>query len=347
MPRNILLLHADQQRQDSLGCYGNAVAQTPYLDALAAQGARFNHHYASNPVCMPSRASLLTGRHLPAHGVIDNGIPLDAREATLAQALACAGYATFAAGKLHLTPYQSEAARGYGESFGAWDAGAFDGWDGPYYGFEAVRLVLGHGEGAVNPTRGHYGRWLAERHPEVFDCIGPEGAPEPKFPGVYRSQLPPEVHWSTYVADRVIARLEQIDRARPFFVFAGFSDPHHPFVAPETYAARLEDADFPAPHADPEEHAGRPELYRRLFTENVFAKDGGASPVPEGEHFRCIVQHTYAMVALIDACVGRILDALDRLGLADDTVVCFTSDHGDLLGDHGLLYKGQLPFASL
>ncbi|HOZ45690.1 MAG TPA: sulfatase-like hydrolase/transferase [Candidatus Hydrogenedentes bacterium] len=346
MPNNLILLHTDQQRRDSLGCYGNAAARTPNLDRLAGQGARFDHHYASNPVCMPSRASLLTGRHLPAHGVIDNGIPLDTREATLAAILGHAGYDTFAAGKLHLTPYQSPDMR-HGESFRAWESGALDGWDGPYYGFRRVRLVLDHGEGPVNPRFGHYGQWLAREHAEVFGLVGAEHAPEPKFPGVYRSRVPPELHHSNYIADQVIEYLEAADGNTPFFVFAGFPDPHAPFVPPEAYAERFDGVEFPDPAQRAGEHDSRPSFYRRLLMEDLFAQDGNARRAPEGEHFRHIVQNTYAMVSLIDDAVGRILDAVERRGLADKTIVCFTSDHGDLLGDHGLLYKAQLPFASL
>jgi len=347
MAKNIILLHTDQQRWDSLGCYGNGSARTPHLDRLAGEGVRFEHHYASNPVCMPSRASLLTGRHLPAHGVIDNGIPLDLRVETLASALGKSGYDTFAAGKLHLTPFQSPAGLNHGESFAAWESGGLNGWDGPYYGFGRVSLVSGHGEGPANPRLGHYGRWLAAHHPEVFELTGIDRAPEPKFPGVYRSQVPVECHHSAYVADRAIEYLEDRDSGRPFFIFAGFPDPHCPFTPPEEYAALFDGVEFPAPSFREGEHEGKPSHYARLMHDHLFPTDGGATRAPDAEMLHHIVQNTYAMVTLIDRSVGRILDSLERLGLADETIVCFTSDHGELLGDHGLLYKGQLPYASL
>ena len=347
MPKNILLLHTDQQRWDSLGCYGNPVAQTPHLDRLARQGARFTHHYASNPVCMPSRASLLTGRHLPAHGVIDNGIPLDTSELTMADALAEQGYDTYAAGKLHLTPFRAPARGAYGESFAAWEQGLFRDWDGPYYGFRRVSLVTGHGEGAAQPHLAHYGRWVAENYPQIFDLLGADNAPGPKFPGTYRSQMPVEAHHSTYVADRIIEYLEHYVGRQPFLLFAGFPDPHSPFTPPESYARRFDGADFPEPRFQEGENEGRPAFYARLHQERLFPTDGGAFRRPEGEHLHHIIQNTYAMVSLIDDNVGRILDALERLGFANETIVCFTSDHGELLGDHGLLHKGQIPYASL
>ena len=347
MPKNILLIHTDQQRWDSLGCYGNPAARTPHVDRLASEGARLTHHYVSNPVCMPSRASLLTGRHLPAHGLIDNGIALDPSELTMAEALSQQGYDTYAAGKLHLTPFRAPARAAYGESFAAWEQGLFKEWDGPYYGFRRVSLVLGHGEGAMRAQLGHYGQWLARKHPSVFERLGAERAPEPKFPGVYRSQAPVAAHHSTYVADRIIEHLERYVGRQPFFLFAGFPDPHSPFTPPESYARAYDGVEFPEPRYREGEEQGRPAFYARLREGNLFPTDGGASRRPEGEHLRQIIQNTYAMVSLIDDNVGRILDTLERLGFAQDTVVFFTSDHGELLGDHGLLYKGQLPHASL
>ena len=346
-PMNILVLHTDQQRWDSLGCNGNPAAQTPNIDRLAATGVRYEHHYSSNPVCMPSRASLFTGRHVAAHGVLDNGVPLNPASVTLPQVLGQAGYDTLSVGKLHFTPYLSPAESQYGESFAAWNTGVLDGWDGPYYGFEKVDLVLCHGEMPVHPRYGHYGHWLAKNHPEAFDLIGEKHAPEPTFPMAYRSQIPIEAHNTTYIADRIIEQLRQRDGSKPFFIFGGFPDPHHPFVPPQALAERFDGVEFPRPHVREGEHEGRPAHYGELYAGKPYSTGGGARRAYDGELMHNIVQNTYAMVSMIDDSVGRIMDELDRLGLADDTIVIFTSDHGELLGDHGLLYKGPLPFASL
>ena len=347
MSKNIILFHTDQQRYDSLGCCGNAAAITPNIDRLAAGGTLFRHHYVSNPVCMPSRASLLTGRHLPAHGVIDNGIPLDGREITMAGALAEAGYETFAAGKLHLTCYQAAAELAHAESMASWQAGMFKDWTGPYYGFSKVSFVLGHGEGNADPALGHYGQWLAEHHPDVPGRRGFEKAPEPKFRGTFRSQVPPEAHNAHYIADCIIERMRNGEREKPFFLFAGFPDPHSPFVPPQRYAEMFDGVELPEPHYREGEHEGKPAFHAEMLEKELFGFDGNARRAPHAEHMRHVLQNTYAMVTQIDDAIGRVLDALDQLGLADDTIVAVTSDHGDLLGDHGLLYKCQVPFASL
>lgn len=347
MPKNVLLLHTDQQRADTLGCYGNACAQTPNLDKLAREGVTFRHHYTSNPVCMPSRASLFTGRCLPAHGVIDNGIPLDPRVDTLPAAFARAGFDTFAAGKLHLTPYQSPAHFQHPESLAAWENGCFANWDGPYYGFQHVRLVLGHGESTAHPARAHYGQWLSTHHPGTFNAKGNASSTPPIYPGTYPSRIPSESHYTTYVANQIIQFLETRDSGQPFFVFAGFSDPHAPFTPPAEWAARFENTQIPPYPTLWDEYELRPEFYNAILSGNCFPKDGGAQRAPEGEPLQAILRNTFAMIAFIDDAIGRILQTLTRLGLDQDTIVAFTSDHGDFLGEHGLLYKAQLPFASL
>lgn len=349
MAKNIIVICSDQQRWDSLGCYGNTAAKTPNLDALAQAGVRFEHHYCTNPVCMPSRASLLTGRYPPAHGVIDNGIPLDERELTIPTVLTNAGYDTYAAGKLHLRPYLKADSDAPGELRDMWASGKLDDWDGPYYGFQKVDLVLGHGERALGRRMGHYGMWIEQNYPQLSDIAetGLENAPEPKWPETYRSQVPVEAHYSTYVADRVVEFLTNRKDDRPFFIFSGFSDPHEPFTPPADYAAMFDGVELPKPHYRPGEHENKPFHHGLSLRENLYPRDGGARRAPEGDHLHHIIQNTYGMVTLIDHCIGRILKVLEETGLADDTIVCFTSDHGDLLGDHGLYEKGPLPYASL
>ncbi len=296
---------------------------------------------------MPSRASLFTGRHVPSHGVLDNGIPLDHRVPTFPGELAKRGYTTYSAGKLHLSCGQTDENSGHAESIRTWEAGKLDGWTGPYYGFEKVDLTLGHAEDPVEPFRGHYGQWLKENHPEVFEKTGWKNSPEPHWPDCWRSQIPAEAHHTTYVADRVIEYLENSPKDKPFFVFGGFPDPHASFAALEEYAKRWDGVKLPKPKVNPDGLKGKPSVYENATKDKVFRLDGTLSPAPESEHFHHCLQNTYAMVEMLDEHIGRILDAVDRLGLKDDTIICFTSDHGDMLGDHGLLFKGQVPFMSL
>lgn len=352
MARNVILIHADQMRADALGCSGNPVAVTPHLDGLAASGTRFTRHIAANPVCSPSRASLLTGLYPTGHGLWTNGVPLPRAEyqvhdprfqdwshirivpepVTLADWLGAAGYDTAAIGKLHLTPSLSPATYGHPESDARWDTGANDAWSGPYYGFRHVELTHGHGEGPMR--RGHYACWLAREHPEalpLLDAGGPASRLVPEVPDLFVSQVPSSLHHSAWIADRAISWLNHgRDPGRSFCLFLGFPDPHHPFtpcadVWPD-FANRAV-----GPAIDP---AGAGLQGNPGFMQNPFRV--GHLP-PESQTI--IRRATAAMVHQIDCAVGRLLTALDRLELTQDTVVVFTSDHGDFLCDHGLLRK--------
>jgi len=343
--RNVIVFYTDQQRADSLGCMGNAFARTPHIDALAARGLLYTSHYATNPVCMPSRASFFTGRYTLAHRVLDNGIFLPSTELTMPDLFRRAGYRTASIGKLHFQTYRPYEGDTSMESFERWDSGEFDDWHGPYYGFEEVQLTLGHGES----TSGHYGLWRRRNFPDLK--IGHENAQSPekymRFLS-FKSNLPLEAHHGTWVAERAIEFLDD-PGARPFFLAVSFPDPHHPFTPPAPYSTMFDGVEFPAPHAVEGENSAKPLPYREAMTGNPFPRDGGVRAFPElkGPALHQVISHTYGMVALIDDCVGRVLAKLDEKGLRDDTVIVFSSDHGDFLGDHHFLYKGQLPCRSL
>ncbi|MHC4787635.1 MAG: sulfatase family protein, partial [Planctomycetota bacterium] len=357
-PKNVLIIHADQMRYDALGCSGNEHAVTPNIDALADAGTVFDRHIVSNPVCMPSRATLLTGLYPPAHGVYANGVPLgredyvhlteEERErnvfrqpATIADLFAGAGYQTASFGKLHCTPYLADATYGFQESRELWESGALGDWHGPYYGFQHVEMTWGHGE---QPCMvGHYAQWLEREHPDVRAAVASPDHIQRPVPGqrdLWPSPVPSELHNTTWLADRFCRFLEGRGAdERPFFAFVGFPDPHHPFVPPRDLAEQFEGIDVPEPF-DPEGEAlrGHPrheELRRQSITH--------LSP----EERRWIVRYTYAMVHLIDRAAGRMIQALKDRGLYEDTVLVFTSDHGDFLCDHGLLRKTGLGFDPL
>lgn len=343
--RNILIFYTDQQRGDSLGCVGNSLARTPNLDRLAARGLLYTQHYATNPVCMPSRASFITGRYPQAHRLIDNGIFLPEGELTMPEVFRRRGYRTAACGKLHFQTYKPFPGDTSMESLGRWASGELDGWSGPYYGFERVALTAGHGE----DCGGAYGRWRAQHHPDL--ALGPEHAQGgPSYPefACYRSNLPLEAHHSTWVTERAIEFLDGVG-GQPFYLHVSFPDPHHPFTPPAPYHALFDGVTFPEPHAAPGENERKPKPYRDGMTGRPFPTDGGAHFHPDlaGGAYQRILAHTYGMITLIDDCVGRVLARLEALGLAGNTVVVFTSDHGDFLGDHHFLYKGQTPCRSL
>jgi arylsulfatase A-like enzyme len=346
-PRNVVIFYTDQQRGDSLGCVGNKYARTPNIDSLAARGNLYSRHYATNPVCMPSRSSFLTGRTTLAHRVLDNGIFLPAAELTMAEAFRRAGYRTVSVGKLHLQTYKSYPGDASMESMERWAKGELDNWHGPYYGFEEVRLTTAHGEN----VGGHYGRWRAKRFPGLK--LGPENAQSPEVFRQfisYKSNIPLEAHHSTWVADNAVDVIEKSAGGdKPLFLFVSFPDPHHPFTPPAPYSTMYDGVEFDPPHAVPGENDAKPKPYRDAMISNPFPKDGGVRWFRDfkGAAYNQVLAHTYGMIALIDDCVGRVLAKLSEKRLRGDTIVAFTSDHGDFLGDHHFLYKGQLPCRSL
>jgi len=252
---NIILLTADQHRGDCFGFAGRKV-RTPHLDSLARDGTHFTACITPNPVCQPARASMLTGLLPRTNGVSDNGIDLDPAlgEKGFAGSLSAAGYHSALIGKAHFatahtflptgTPEDRESMANYGAD-----------WHGPYMGFDHVELVVeGHNcHLPLPPPNGqHYERWYYsddrgdERNRLYETNVGPDtkGAPQ-----TWHSGLEPAWHNSTWVGDRTIAFLnEQAKGKKPFFVWASFPDPHHPFDCPLPWSLlhRPEDVDLPA-----------------------------------------------------------------------------------------------------
>ena len=365
---NILILHTDQQRYDSLGCTGNPFAITPNIDSLAAEGTVFSRHIVSNTVCMPSRASLLTGLYPPGHNVWSNGVALPRRNhvpglcdiyrnigeesvfsqiPTIADVFASAGYDTAAFGKLHLTPFLSESSTGYGESWEVWETGDLDDWYGPYYGFQHVEIVSGHGDGS-KCSAGHYGKWMRQEHPDLVEQIK-KGGSESRHPdlnayGLNPSSIPHELHNSSWLASRFDSFLDENRAAeKPFMAFVGFPEPHHPWSPSFDIVDGFEGSDVREP-VDPECAAA---LSSSIISR--FVRDTPRLSIDElsAEQRRQFIRYTQAMIYQIDCAVGSIMQTLKDKGNWENTIVAFTSDHGDFLGDHGLLMKDLMASDSL
>ena len=362
---NVLVIMTDQQRGDSLGCYGNDICQTPNLDRFASQGMIMDSAFVANSVCTPNRASLMTGRYPSAHGARCNGIPLSDREITLPQVLAANGYATGSFGKIHLQPtriltcsrpympntmsyeslhYWINQKELWNDAF--WDAGEM--FPRPYYGFQEVELTIGH-TGHVT-SYGHYGKWLDRNHPEM---VGADTKARALPGGVgaalsWKSALPAELHSTNWAVDRTIDFIDmqhgEGSDGRPFCTFCSIPDPHHAFAPPEPYCNMYNDADIKIPPRREGDLEAKPPHYLDCYNgdNRVHGMPPGFSRKTPESHYREVIAHTYGMITLIDDAVGRLLKHLDDMGLADDTLVLFTSDHGDLLGDHGLVFKGPL-----
>jgi arylsulfatase A-like enzyme len=350
---SFLCFITDQQRADHLGCMGNTILRTPNIDRIAAGGVRFTQAYVSNPLCMPGRATLFTGLTPRGHGVRTNGIPLDPTLPTMTEALRQAGYRTHAVGKVHLRPFfmpegspaEAITAEEWAESSRVWLEGSIERLPSPYYGLESVEFVGGHG----THYWGDYRRWLDRESPGAIELLLPDRALAPLTgaEGSWRSAMPESLHPTCWIADRAIEFLRAQDGARPFFLWCSFPDPHHPYCPPAPYAELYRPADVALPTRRAGELDLLPPHFKRMY-ESRQETAGRLHPtrMPDA-HVREIIAHTYGMIACIDNHIGRVLDTLDETGMAENTVVVFLSDHGDLLGDHWLLNKGPFHFDGL
>ena len=339
---NILVIVTDQQRQDHLGCYGNVAIRTPCLDKLALEGVRFDRHYVNNPLCMPGRATLFTGMTPRGHTVRTNGINLPRTTPVLPGILAQAGYQTHLVGKLHLDVHHSKVPGEPTErqNYEALKAG------GNVWGFTSGEMSLGHG----TRVGGAYRDWLEEEldgKPNPWDQLL-EGKDCGAEQCVY-TKIPPALHHSTWVAERTIDFLKKRNLQKPFFVWCSFPDPHHPYVPPEAYAEMYQRDAMPWPIRREGELEDLGAHFRDAYegTQGFSGRGANAPTRMNDDQIREIIRRTYGMVSLIDENVGRILQTLRTEALDDNTIVVFTSDHGDMMGDHWLINKGPFHFEGL
>jgi arylsulfatase A-like enzyme len=377
---NFLLFITDQHRADHLGCYGNAQVETPAIDAIAARGTRFSRFYVATPICMPNRATLMTGRMPSLHGARHNGIPLSLSATTFVDILAAGGWRTALIGKCHLQSMSprkptlgmpevdpalvlppeelreaDKAILGHGrydqELRSLWIKDADHNMTLPYYGFRHVELASGHGDKVV----GHYGRWLEERHPGSDSLRGVENqlpGNDYQCPQAWRTAVPEELYPTAWVADRTCAYLEEhVTKGgdAPFFIQCSFPDPHHPFTPPGKYWDMFDPDDMELPEcfndsAVPPRHVAAIRKGREDGKQN---RDGQRVIAITEREAREAKALTYGMIRNVDDRIRQVLAKLDELGLAEDTVVIFTTDHGDFMGDHQLLLKGALHYQGL
>ncbi|QHE85492.1 sulfatase family protein [Hydrogenophaga sp. BPS33] len=369
---NFLLFITDQHRADHLGCYGNAEVRTPHIDALAAQGCRFDHFHVATPICQPNRASLMTGRLPSVHGLQMNGRELSLGERTFVETLRASGYQTALVGKCHLQnittipPLWPSAAQRrpqdalqpfpgrYGqEVWKRWEDDPTFELDLPYYGFEQARLTIGH----ADEQHGHWRRWLREQTPDADQLIGPDNAiPTPglqlaKLRQAWRTRVPEELYPTAYIATQTCEQLARLAREdQPFFVQCSFPDPHHPFTPPGRYWDMFRPQDVSLPASFNAELTNPPPpvpWLREQRRANPAFRPGYGSFACSEQEVREALALNHGSLAHIDDSIGRVMAQLRALGLDDNTVVMFTSDHGDLLGERGLMFKGGLHYPAL
>lgn len=324
---NILFICTDQQRGDSLGCTGASWAVTPNLDALAADGANFRNCYVQNPVCSPSRASLFTGKYPSNHGLYANGVPLPADQRMFTKTLANAGYDCGMIGKQHLAPCDNWATEprrddGYG---------VFEWAHGPNH----------------RALENDYHRWLRKTHPAIYQDIFPDSGANEDIEisnqartGTPIDHVPKDAHYSHWVGERAVDFIE-LERGndQPFFLMANFFDPHHSFGAPDEFRNLIDADAIPDPVTHATELDEKPAPHR-AYSEKSYSGTAPGFQEYSAAEIKEIRAQYWAMIALIDYEVGRILSALDDSGQADNTLVVFSSDHGEMLGNHQQLLKG-------
>jgi len=328
-PPNILIITADGMRYDAVHCNGNPLARTPSLDRLAGQGTRCDRAYCTQPICMPCRASIMTGRYPWAHGVWQNGVSLPESETLMPRLFSEHQYQTAVFGKCHFKPWLEslEPSEAMDDTLAEYNG------DGPYFGFDRARVIDHSGHD-------RYYDWLAKHHPDWLGLARDQSREKPDGATIaWKTSLPKEATKSRYIADLAIDTLNDFSgKDRPFLMWASFDDPHHPYTPSAPYGDWYDDADFPPPPDNHGPNVSLPPHYhdwaRRL------REQWGHTDTAQTRWLD--VRRMYqGLVSQVDAEIGRVLDALDASGIADDTLVVFCSDHGTMLGDYGLMQVGE------
>lgn len=310
-PPDVLLIITDEQRHDCLGATGAGAVRTPALDALAGDGTLFENAFCTYPVCAPSRYSIMTGRYAHEHGGVGNHGTIRAATRTFPEQLREAGYRTAAVGKMHLTP--------------------------PYLDIGFDRMQLSEQNGA--------GRYLDDYHRDLraagrldrldlmdqVETYREQAPPEywERF-GAARSDLPEEWHSTTWTGDRAVEQIAGWG-PEPNLLTVSFIKPHHPFDPPEPWDRMY----------DPEQLRPLPGWIPECLPRDL-QRSGGYFPHEQLSlpALRRVMAGYYGAISQIDAQIARIVGRLRSAGRYDDTMIVFTSDHGDYLGYHHLLLKG-------
>lgn len=319
MKPNILWLCTDQQRFDTLGCYGNPFVQTPNLDRLAVEGVLFENAYSQSPVCTPSRASFLTGRYPRTTRCRQNGQAIPPDEVLVTKLLCDAGYVCGLAGKLHLAPCNPSVCQGTEKRID-------DGYAEFSWSHDPSDVWFAH----------DYQQWLRDK--------GLRRGSKPFADSRYVQVIPSEEHsqttWSIERAMSFIRRASGFEQ--PWLFSVNMFDPHHAFDPPvaalERYRAILDD--IPLPNYVEGELENKP-IWQQTDHGGAYGKRAGYPyKAMTGADHRWVRAAYWAMIDVIDTQVGRLLDFLEETGQRENTIVIFTSDHGEMLGDHGIYLKG-------
>jgi choline-sulfatase len=308
---NIILIMTDQQRFDSLSCYGCKAVDTPNLDSIAEKGTKFQNCYVSAPVCTPSRSSLMTGKYIQGHGVYRLYDNLDEKEVLLPKHLENLGYHTALFGKLHVSSNHYEAEKRH-----------------PNDGF-AIYEWCNEGPLRMDSEFHAYKKWLDEKAPDFCKKL------ETRKRNI--GHIPEHLHMTYWAAERAVNFIKENNSSKsPFFCNVSFFDPHDPYDNyPPGYEEKVKTENIPEPIPDDSKN----QEINAIRREHNNSYIGGFSDFSKEDIKKCRTGY-YAAIAFLDEQIGKILSSLEETNQMDNTVIIFTSDHGDMLGDHGLMVKG-------
>lgn len=344
---NILLITSDQQHYSMLGAVNNKL-KTPNLDKLAEEGTLFERAYCSNPTCTPSRSSILTGMYPSEHGAWSLGTKLPESTPTISQYLQDNGYETALIGKAHFQPtlstkkYPSLESTDY-----LWNLDFWQNYNENFYGFKHVELLRNHT--AEHWVGQHYAIWLQEKGLSNWRdyFFKPTGKMRKKLMG--RWNIPEEYHYNSWIAERTDYLLEEYRKnGKPFFLWASFPDPHYPQLVPEPWDKMYNSKDMELQEFSFKEHDKNPPYFKEVtkrfphlkkYRETGIGVHGLQRHVYNKNNLKKQLAYAYGMVSFMDKYIGKILDKLTELGLDENTIIVFTTDHGDLFGQHGLRHK--------
>lgn len=316
---NVLFIMADQFRHDYMGCAGAGFVKTPNIDRIAREGMRFTQCITNSPVCAPARIALATGLLGTRTGAMDNWDHLPRHLPTYYQRFRDWGYRVGCVGKLDLSkPYDENGREGRRPLNYTW-------------GFTDPLEIEGKMHAGQRPwPRGPYGHMLKEKG--LYDAFHEDYASRQAkgwSTEAHDSVLPAEDFADTYVGTRSVEWLEQITDEYPWHLFVSFPGPHNPFDPPTEYADQYRDADMPA----------------ALTVGDALGRNGkpiGENPYSPEKILETRRQYCASITAIDDA-IGEILAALEKRGMRENTIIVFSSDHGEMLGDHGL-YTKSVPY---
>ena len=321
---NILWICTDQQRWDTLGAYGNTWVRTPNINRLAAEGTCFDLAFSQSPVCTPSRGAFLTGRYPRTCGCRQNGADIPDTETLITKILTDSGYICGLSGKLHLSACNPALLGPEGRERRIDDGYSEFHWS--------------HHSGRLGDSVNEYHTWLEQQGvPYTSEPI--EGT------SIAVTSMTEETSQAAWCTDRAIEFIK--DRGldgKPWLFSVNMYDPHHAFDAPKSYLNRYLDRldDIPLPDSREGELENKPPWQQFDHREGAY---GGRLPslkwsnLTDVDH-RMIRASYWAMCDQIDTHIGRMIDALENAGQREHTIVIFSSDHGELLGDHGIYLKG-------